>query len=194
MVWRRCRTPAERRAGGHAGRDADPSRRFAHWGLPRSEGAWSRTGDGLVLWQGLPFSKACSGAVNLLSPLHVNASRGARSAIAGHFPKRGRGGTGRRAALRALWAKARGGSIPLDRTTHACACSFQPAGRGGGAPGLVPPPPFPPFLRPLTIRFLQPTRWWARRFARHGLTIRGQGMRRPACRSNSEHCHGNRTC
>jgi hypothetical protein len=40
-------------------------------------------------------------------------------ASCGAFHECGRGGTGRRAALRSLWPKGRGSSSLLDRTTHA---------------------------------------------------------------------------
>jgi hypothetical protein len=48
-------------------------------------------------------------------PLPNDNSRGYRPALPSH--ESGRGGIGRRAALRSLWGKTRGGSIPLDRTT-----------------------------------------------------------------------------
>ena len=60
----------------------------------------------------------------------------------------GRGGTGRRAALRALWARARGSSSLLDRTTSRCASRHRRRTRRHGnerqptaTSGVDPPAP-----------------------------------------------------
>jgi hypothetical protein len=50
----------------------------------------------------------------------------------------GRGGIGRRAALRSLWGNTRGGSSPLDRTIHPNVRSTEGAS-GGTVPGCTAP-------------------------------------------------------